>query len=547
MDEGGDRAATAYARAPACPVASLAAAPGAAWPPQGFRHLFPGLPAPAPPALDLAARQRLGRLAQAMQADAPNDPAGDNPGIPAGYTYLMQFVAHDIVRTETPFWGIGTMDRGTRDLAVSRLRLDTLYGGGPNQCPFAYLAGARSRLRIAPIAPDPADGPKGTPLRDIPRTRLDPVPPHLPRNRPPPLDEALLVDPRNDDNSNVSQVTVLFAALHNAIVDILAKAKGDRDMAYGVAREAATLIYRRVLRADLLPRLLHPKVMTHYKGLDAARFLDAGAADPHAMALEFCAGAFRCGHAMVRETYRINDATDHDLGEILRATSGGGAGAMPLRRTWIIRWSRFFALTGAGMARPNPSRRLRPQHSPGLLDQMFFRAVDDAQQIGLAYRDLLVAGIAGLHGVDALWDHIAARQPALAKLSPHAGAAARQAALQAWLAAQGLSAADAAAIAAAPPLPFYVLFEAEAERRGLSLGVLGSIIVAETMLGILARDPLPSEREGGGPAAALRRLAAAAKVKADTLAPLAKVADMPGLVRLAATAQEIRAGDLRFL
>ena len=220
---------------------------------------------------------------------------------------------------------------------------------------------------------------------------------------------------------------------------------------------------------------------------------------------------------------------------------------MPLARTWIIRWSRFFAFKGAGMAKPNLSRRLRPQHTPGLLDQAFFRAVDDTDQIGLAYRDLLVAGIAGLHGVDALWGHIAARQPALATLSTLADAATRAEALQAWLAERGLSAADAAAIAAAPPLPFYVLFEAERERDGLSLGVLGSVIVAETVLGILARDPLPSMHDGAAPDAALRRLEQAAKVRSGTLAPLAAVKDMPGIVRLAATAAEVRAGDLRFL
>jgi hypothetical protein len=519
----------------------------ASWPPPGFRHIFPGLVPPPAPTLEPAARERLGRLAQAMQAGAPNDPAGDNPAIPAGYTYLMQFVAHDIVRTQTPFWGLGAVDRETRDLTTSRLRLETLYGGGPSQCPFAFATGARSRLRIAPIAPDPADGPGGAPLRDIPRARLDPLPRSWPKHRPAPLDEALLADPRNDDNSNISQVTVLFAALHNAIVDRLMAAKGDPRMVYSVAREAATLLYRRMLREDLLPRLLHPGVMAIYRTARGADFLDFGAADPQAMALEFCAGAFRCGHAMVRESYRINDATEHDLGEILRATSGGGAGAMPLRRTWVIRWSRFFTLPGAGMARPNPSRLLRPQHSPGLLDDAFFRAVDGTGQIGLAYRDLLVAGLARLHGVEQLWDHVAKQRPALAALSPHAATPARAAALRGWLTGQGLGAQDAAAIAAAPPLPFYVLFEAEAERQGICLGALGSILVAETMLGILDADPLPAERDGGGIGAALGRLSAAAKVKPETLVPLETITDMPGLIRLAATAQEIRAGDLRFL
>jgi hypothetical protein len=528
-----------------CPMAAARASRGA-WPPPGFRHLFPGLPPPLPPMLDEPERKRLVALSRAMQAPLPFHPSGDNPRIPAGYTYLMQFVAHDMVRTETPIWGIGTIGRGTRDLATARLRLDTLYGGGPIHCPFAYMTGARARLRISPIAPDARhDDAAGPPRRDIPRARFDPPPPGWPKTRPPPLDEALLADPRNDDNSNVAQITVLFSALHNAIVDRLEAARGDPDMAYAVAREAATLVYRRILREDLLPKLLHPAVMAHYAGARGADFLDAGAPDADAMALEFCAGAFRCGHAMVRESYHINDATSHDLGEILRATSGAGAAAMPLNRTWIIRWSRFFAL--GGRVKPNPSRRLRPQHSPGLLDARIFRHVDDTQQIGLTYRDLLVAGLSGLHSVAALWDHVAQRLPALAAAAPLAGPERRRAALRAWMDTAGLAEADAAALSAEPPLPFYVLFEAEAEREGLCLGTLGSVIVAETILGILDRDPLPSAQDGADPAAALARLAAAADVRPAALAPLARIADMRGLVRFAARAKDIGADNPVFI
>ncbi|MBX9699576.1 MAG: hypothetical protein K2X74_09070, partial [Acetobacteraceae bacterium] len=103
-----------------------------------------------------------------------------------------------------------------------------------------------------------------------------------------------------------------------------------------------------------------------------------------------------------------------------------------------------------------------------------------------------------------------------------------------------------AALAADPPLPFYVLFEAEAERDGVSLGVLGSVIVAETVLGILARDPLPCEA-GDGAAAALARLAAAAGVAPRVLGLLANIADMAGLVRRAAEAPGIGARNPAFI
>jgi hypothetical protein len=58
---------------------------------------------------------------------------GGGPGIPAGYTYLGQFIDHDL-----------TMDRTDKMLGASvapsdmlqgrspRLDLDSLYGAGPN-------------------------------------------------------------------------------------------------------------------------------------------------------------------------------------------------------------------------------------------------------------------------------------------------------------------------------------------------------------------------------------------------------------------------------
>jgi hypothetical protein len=40
-----------------------------------------------------------------------------------------------------------------------------------------------------------------------------------------------------------------------------------------------------------------------------------------------------------------------------------------------------------------------------------------------------------------------------------------------------------------PPLPFFILFEAMQQTEGLQLGLLGSIIVSETIFGALASDP----------------------------------------------------------
>jgi hypothetical protein len=533
-----------------------------AWPPPGFRHIFPCMKTPPPPAPardpraaardERGLRRRMAALARAMHApDATAmDPAFDNPDIPAGYTYLMQFVAHDLVNTAMPFWALGLRGTETRNLVAARLRLDALYGGGPAICPFAYApgpvggVGGRSRLRIAPMAPVPGDGPP-TPLRDIPRVALDRTP--LPGGRPPAPAEALVCDQRSDDNSNVSQVTVLFSAFHNAVVERLA---GDDVAAlsrYDCAREAVTLVYRRVVREDLLRRLLHPAVHAAYAAAAGADFLDRGG-PADGMPLEFSHGAFRCGHAMVRDRYQINDASAQYLGGILRATSGGGPGGMPLSAPWIVRWSRFFDFTDGGHAPPTPSRALRPRLSLGLLDRRFFDAVDGTGRIGLAYRDLLGAGLAGLHGVEALWSHLRAERAGLAALSPLSQPEERTRRLLAWLGGAGVADPEARALAADPPLPFYTLFEAWEERGGRGLGVLGSVIVAEVILGALDRDRLPCEAGGGDTAAALARLSARwGDADGSALAPLAGIDTMPRLIAFAEGAQGLGADRIAFI
>ena len=41
-----------------------------------------------------------------------------------------------------------------------------------------------------------------------------------------------------------------------------------------------------------------------------------------------------------------------------------------------------------------------------------------------------------------------------------------------------------------PPLPFFLMFEALADGQGARFGLLGSIIVAEAIFGVLHRDPV---------------------------------------------------------
>lgn len=139
----------------------------------------------------------LRRLADSMHEDANTSP--DNPGIPSGYAYLGQFVDHDI--TFDPSSSLQRMNdpEGLINFRTPRFDLDSLYGSGPADEPFQYdeasggtkfLIGKGRHTGSAEIA-------AGTVTADD----------DLPRNE---QGRALIGDPRNDENTIVSQLHLAF-------------------------------------------------------------------------------------------------------------------------------------------------------------------------------------------------------------------------------------------------------------------------------------------------------------------------------------------------
>jgi hypothetical protein len=267
-------------------------------------------------------------------------------------------------------------------------------------------------------------------------------------------------------------------------------------------------------------RVMHPAIYAAYSGptpdfIDrpsdfSNEFATRGAREPNGwqIPLEFSHGAFRFGHAMVRPEYVINDLATHDLNKTLEKTSANDPVNMPLDATWIVRWSRFFEIKGS---RPNFSRRIGPFLSDGLGNDQIFPAFDLTNRVGLLYRDLLGASLAGMWSVDALIAEIAVRRPHFISMSRLlADRPYRVSRLRDWLASEttygGLNSEDIETIANDPPLPFFILFEAmqQPQAEGLCLGPLGSIIVSEVIFGALANNEIPA---GNGAASLTEALA----------------------------------------
>ncbi len=95
--------------------------------PGRFGRMFPDLDPFRPP--DEALRD----LGRAMREIAPNDPALDNSDIPSGFTYLGQFIDHDITRDPTQDFPVIDDPDEIPQARNPNLDLDSLYGLGPRR------------------------------------------------------------------------------------------------------------------------------------------------------------------------------------------------------------------------------------------------------------------------------------------------------------------------------------------------------------------------------------------------------------------------------
>src|SRR4051794_21666918 len=276
-------------------------------PAPGFRH-FLGTPRPAQRfkayGIDpLHARSQLpairglmNRLSRRMDAEIQWPSHSDrslerweNPRIPSGYTYLLQFVAHDLVHSAIPLSVAGALGAGTANARRTPLQLETLFGSGPVGSPFVYALDApnderRTKLRLGRMRWKDKNVEPGCPFRDIaraPAENVTGIDRSIAGHRVA-LTEALIADPRNDDHAIMSQLTALFALLHNNLIDLVRRQEpgsgpnarlGAAYKRFLCALGASTLIYHNIIRRDLMRRAMHPAIYAAYSG-PAPQFID---------------------------------------------------------------------------------------------------------------------------------------------------------------------------------------------------------------------------------------------------------------------------------
>src|SRR3954465_8205313 len=131
----------------------------------------------------------------------------DNPASTAGFTFLGQFLDHDMTFDPTSSLARRQDPESIRNFRIPALDLDSLYGGGPTNAPHLYdHTGDHGRTTmLTEEIPGSATVSMGN------KARLD-----LPRNG---QNVALAGDPRNDENLIVSQLHLALLRFHNKVLD----------------------------------------------------------------------------------------------------------------------------------------------------------------------------------------------------------------------------------------------------------------------------------------------------------------------------------------
>ena len=238
-------------------------------------------------------------------ADAMVVGGGGPSQIPAGFTYLGQFVDHDLTFDKTSVM-LGE-NVSPADLLQGRspsLDLDSLYGAGPTDPESAKFYEADGvHLKMGKTIA--AGGFPATDGFDLPRGEGTTVK----QKR-----SAIIPDPRNDENLAVAQTHLAMIRFHNRVVDTLpasipASEKFDR------ARKKVTRHYQWMLRTDYLPRICQAGIVNDVFN-NGRKAFEVGVAptDVPTMPIEFSVAAFRLGHSMIRQAYNWNAAFDDGTG-----------------------------------------------------------------------------------------------------------------------------------------------------------------------------------------------------------------------------------------
>jgi Animal haem peroxidase len=419
-----------------------------------FGRMFRNLP---PAEFEEKALMDLGAAMISEEAAVPEgQPDPRDSKTPAGYTYLGQFIAHDITFDPASSLQRDSDPDALEDYRTPRFDLDSIYGRGPADQPYLYKDDAH--LALGELLDNKKD-------YDVPRVQS--------------TDRAIIGDPRNDENVLISQLHAMFLRFHNQLADTRTAEKKSADFA--TIQRLVRWHYQWVALYDFLPTIVDQEtyrdVLPHVAKKtnvisDPPKLRFYRARESAFIPIEFSAAAYRFGHSTVRQSYRVN--TDKKRGGPFLIFFNDNpalslAGSQRFNRGWAVDWTLFFEprLAKETNLRVQRARKI----STSLADPLAALPFKFAQDMpSLAQRNLIRGlrlnlpsgqAVASAIGANVIPDKELTVGPSFRPLPDQ--------------------------FAGNAPLWFYVLAEAQA-LGGERLGPVGSRIVTETFVALLMQD-----------------------------------------------------------
>lgn len=433
----------------------------------------------------------------ATMKNANPDPVGtdrgtadDSPTLPAEYTYLGQFIDHNLDFDETGQPTANVNPSSVTNFESFRFDLNNVFGGGPSVDPQLYAPDRKHLLVTGSLGTPRADGfptvtGSATGVYDLARDANG---------------GAIVVEPRDDENQILSQIAAAFAAFYNRFVD-----RGD---SYAQARRLTEDYYQEIVLTDVLPAYVGQSTIKKYLTIAAhgrVRLKTPNLPNADFTPTEFSVGAYRFGHSLVRNDYHINDIFPtgadidanipiFDLADFQTGDLSGGAplpgpnGATTTTCTSTslcdvpdpaghqIQWKYFVPALDADPNDPgiNFARQTQTTISPALFDL----PAETIPGCADAATDPACNGSGSLIARDFArgnWDGLASGQDIARALGCRA------------IPAASINPTKDAVFNSGTPLLYYVL--AEAQKAHKVLGCVGGAIVAQTFLRVLWATP----------------------------------------------------------
>lgn len=453
-------------------------------------------------------RKRMKSLSDAMIAlHVPSGHLGpDNLNIPAGYTYLAQFIAHDLAFHRLLAQGFQSSGQeptraqsGTD--SPGRLDLSGLYGGGPIANPSLYASEdhttQRWRFALDPVAKSRGQEPQSPAIelaRDLPRRDSNPA-------QETGVCTAYVADPRNDMHILISQLTVLFKQFHNKVAASVEQKSIEDFKIFETTRRLVLASFHLIVLKDFLPRLISSDFEK-----DISKVLDliqsdknllgglGGSGDATEISKAFTSAAFRIGHMMVRDQYSLSidrsaPSASSSIDALVKQLQNGIGQKTQIRENWVVEWDRFFFdvdpdadpfVTPDGRPR-NFSRKLWPTAPAGVFGSGSNFVTDDPQKGGILYRDLMRGLADGLDDADAWIEKAQIRIPKREQMPQGRRAHFLRKAVNWAHELNRLTPQERRQLTQKTPLILYIILEAMAHENAERLGYVGSHIVAGTI------------------------------------------------------------------